>query len=103
MQLKLTKWRPFSWHLYKRLNCDHWKISVTIDEAKFKLGGSYSRRRVCYIRKGHGDPSKLKCVKSDSFAQGFLASTVFSFYGKTEIRIIPKGSRSIRNIMLAKF
>ena len=55
---------------------------MTIDEAMFKLGGSYSRRRVCYVRKGHGDPSKLKCVKSDSFAPGFLASTVFSFYGK---------------------
>ena len=69
----------------------------------FNLGGSYSRRRVCYIRKGHGDPSKLKCVKSDSFAPGFLASAVIRFYGKIEIRIIPKGSRSIRNIMLAKF
>ena len=76
---------------------------MTIDEAMFNLGGSYSRRRDCYIRKGHGDPSKLKCVNSDSFAPGFLASAVISFYGKTEIRIIPKGSRSIRNIMLAKF
>ena len=41
--------------------------------------------------------------KSDSFAPGFLVSAVISFYGKTEIRIIPKGSRSILNIMLAKF
>ena len=69
MQLKLTKWRPFSWHLYKRLNCDHWKIFVTIDKAMFNLGGSYSRRRVCYIRNEHGDPSQLKCVKSDSLHQ----------------------------------
>ena len=46
---------------------------MTIDEAMFNLGGSYSRRRVCYIRNGHGDPSQLKCVKSDSFAPGFLA------------------------------
>ena len=74
---------------------------MTIDEAMFNLGGSYSRRRVCYIRKGHGDPSKHKCVKSDSFAPGFLASAVISFYGKTEIRIITKGSRSISDIMLA--
>ena len=50
-----------------------------------------------------GDTLKLKCVKSDSFAPGFLASAVSSFYGKTEIQIIPKGSRSIRNIVLAKF
>ena len=57
---------------------------MMIDEAMFNLGGSYSRRRVCYIRKGHGDTSKLKCVKSDSFAPGFLASAVTSFYGKTE-------------------
>ena len=76
---------------------------MTIDEPKFNLGGSYSRRRVCYIRKGHGDPSKLKCAKSDSFTPGFLASAVISFFGKTEIRIIPKGLRSIRNIMLTKF
>ena len=69
----------------------------------FNSGGSYIRRPVCYIRKEHGDPSKLKCVKSDSFAPGFLASAVISFYGKTDIRIIPKGSRSIRNIMLAEF
>ena len=51
MQLKLAKWRPVSWHLYKHLNCDHWKIFVTIDEAMFILGGSYSLRD-CYIRKG---------------------------------------------------
>ena len=76
---------------------------MTIDEAMFNLGFSYSRRQVFYIRNGHGDPSKLKCVKSDSFASGFLALAVTSSYGKTEIRIIPKGSRSIRNIMLAKF
>ena len=76
---------------------------MTIDEAMINLGDSYSRHRVCYIRKGHCNPSKLKCVKSDSFAPGFMAAAVISFYGKTEIQIIPKGSRSIRNIMLAKF
>ena len=76
---------------------------MTIDKAMFNLGGSYSRRRVCYIRNEHGDPSKLKCVKSDLFAPGFLALAVISFYSKTDIRIIPKGSRLIRNIMLAEF
>ena len=35
----------------------------------FNLGGSYGPCRVCYIRKGHVDPSKLKCVMSDSLTQ----------------------------------
>ena len=55
---------------------------MTIDEAMFNLGGIYSRRRVCYVRKGHGDSSKLKCIKSDSFAPGFLASAVIIFKAK---------------------
>ena len=64
---------------------------MTIDEAMFNLGGSYSRRRVCYIRNGHGDPSQLKCVKSDSFAPGFLVTDVISFYGKTRYGSSLKG------------
>ena len=58
---------------------EEWKIFVTTYETMFNLGGSYGPRRVCYIRKGHVDPSKLKCVISDSFEQGFLASAVISF------------------------
>ena len=61
------------------------------DEAMFYLGGSYGRRRFCYIRKGHNDPSKLKFVKRDSFAPGFMALGGVNFHGKTEIWIIPKG------------
>ena len=57
----------------------------------FYLGGCYGRRRVCYIRKWHNDPSKLKFVKRDSFAPGFMALTGVIFNGKIEIRIIPKG------------
>ena len=34
---------------------------------------------------------KLKLVKLDSFAPGFLAWVVISFYGKPEVLIIPKG------------
>ena len=64
---------------------------MTIDEAMFNLGGSYSRHRVCYIRKGHGDPSKLKCVKSDSFAPGFLASAVIIFMTKLRSELTLKG------------
>ena len=52
---------------------------MTTYETMFNLGGSYGPRRVCYIRKGHFDPSKLKCVMSDSFEPGFLASAVISF------------------------
>ena len=47
--------------------------------------------RVCYICKGHNGPSKLKFVKRDSFAPGFMASAGVSFHGKTKIRIIPNG------------
>ena len=79
MQLKLTKWRPCSWHIYKRLNCEKWTIFVTAYETMFNLAGSYGPRRVCYIRKGHVDPSKLKCVMSDSFESGFLALAEISF------------------------
>ena len=45
----------------------------------FNLGGSYGPHRVCYIRKGHADLSKLRCIMSDSFEPGFLASAVISF------------------------
>ena len=52
---------------------------MTTYETMFNLGGSYGPRRVCCIRKGHVDPSKLKYVMSDSFEPGFLASAVISF------------------------
>ena len=71
--------------------------------AMFNLGDRYGRRRVCYIRKGHGDPLKFTCVKSDSFAPGCLSSAVISFYGKTEIWIIPKGVKVNSQYLLAKF
>ena len=51
---------------------------MTTYETMFNLGGSYGPRRVCFC-KGHVDPSKLKCVMSDSFEPGFLASAVISF------------------------
>ena len=52
---------------------------MTTYETMFNLDGSYGPRRVCYIRKEHVDPSKLKCVMIDSFEPGFLASAVISF------------------------
>ena len=51
---------------------------MTTYETMFNLGGGYGPRRVCYTRKGHVDPSKLKCVMNDSFEPGFLASAVIS-------------------------
>ena len=68
----------------------------------FYLGGSYGRRRVCYIRKGHNDPSKLKFVERDSFAPGFMAWAGVSFHGKT-VGSSLKVSRSICNFILTKF
>ena len=57
----------------------------------FYLGGSYGRRRVCYTSKGHNHPSKLKFVKSDSYAPGFMALAGVRCHSKTEIWVIPKG------------
>ena len=88
---QIEKRRQRSWRLYLRLNNNQWKNFVTTDEAMFYLGGSYGRRRVCYYRKGVDDPSKLKFVKRDSFAPGFMAWAGVSFHGKTDIRIIDKG------------
>ena len=76
---------------------------MTTDEAMFNLGGSYGRRWVCYIRKGHGDPSKLNYVKSDSFAPGFLAWALVSSQAKLRLGSSLKVSRSIQNFILAKF
>ena len=57
----------------------------------FYLGGTYGRRRVCNYRKGVDDVSKLKFVKHDSFAAGFMAWASVSFHDKSDIRIIDKG------------
>ena len=86
MQLILTKWRPFSWHLYKSLNCDNWKIFVKIDEAMLNLGGSYSRRPISFIRKGHGDLSKLKCVTSDLFVPKLVNHLLYNCMKCSKIR-----------------
>ena len=55
---------------------------MTTYETMFNLGGSYGPRPVCYIRKGNVDPSIFKCLMSDSFEPGFLASAVISFLSK---------------------
>ena len=56
----------------------------------FFLGGSYGRRRVCYARMGENVGDKLKFVKRDAFARGFMACAALSSRGKSVIRIIPK-------------
>ena len=80
-----------AWRLYLRLNNNKWKNFVTTDEAMFYMGGSYNRRRVCYIRSNETDMQKLKFVKRDSFAPGFMVWAGVSYYGKTSLRIINKG------------
>ena len=71
------------------------KKFVMTDEALFYFGGSYGRRRFCYIRKERDDPSNLLIfVKRDSFAPGSMACAGVSFNGKTEIRITPKGVKA---------
>ena len=64
---------------------------MTTDKAMFYMGGSYGRRRVCYIRSNETDMQKLKFVKRDSFAPGFMVWAGVSYYGKTSLRIINKG------------
>ena len=46
---------------------------------------------------------KLKYVKSDSFAPGFLAWALVSSQAKLRLGSSLKVSRSIRNFILAKF
>ena len=53
---------------------------MTTDEAMFYMGGSYGRRRVCYIRSNETDMQKLKFVKPDSFAPGFMVWAGVSYY-----------------------
>ena len=57
----------------------------------FYMGGSYGRRRVCYIRSNETDMQKLKFVKRNSFAPGLMVWAGDSYYGKTSLRIINKG------------
>ena len=73
---QIEKRRARAWRLYLRLNNGKWKNYVTTDEAMFYMGGSYGRRRVCYV-KGDGTDNErwiimMKFVKRDSFATGFM-------------------------------
>lgn len=88
---QVEKRRQRSLKLYRKLNGEKWKNVVTTDEAMFYLGGSYGRRRVCYVRQPHFDWDKLKYVKRDSFAPGFMAWAGVCSRGKTKLKIIDKG------------
>jgi hypothetical protein len=54
------------------------------------MGGSYGKRHVCYVRENETDRRKLKLVKRDSFALGFMVWAGISSYGKTSLKIINK-------------
>lgn len=101
---QILKRRQRSWRLYQKLCAGKWKHFVTSDEAMFYLGGSYGRRKVCYVRKGAVAGDNLKFVKRDAFAAGFMAWAAVCFNGKTAIRIIDKGTKVnadfyIRNVL----
>lgn len=49
----------------------------------------YGRHRVCYIRNGQKECSKLKFIKRDACAQGLMAWAGVSYHVKTAVRIIP--------------
>ncbi|KAH3785862.1 hypothetical protein DPMN_163957 [Dreissena polymorpha] len=78
------------------------KNFVTSDDAIFYLGGSYGRRKVCFMRKGETVSDKLKFVKRDSFAKGFMAWDGVSDSGKTGIRLINKGTKVNINFYINK-
>lgn len=88
---QIQKRRERSMLLYRKLRNQKWKNFVTTDEAMFYMGGSYGRRKVCYMREGETDHDKLKFVKRDSFAPGFMVWAGVSYYGKTSLRIIDRG------------
>ena len=70
----------------------------------FNFGGSYGRHQVCYIRKEHGDHFKTQmCQKRLNFVcTRFLGQALFSFHGKTETQIIPKGVNVILQFYIGK-
>ena len=80
--------RTRSWNLYWKLSGNKWKNFVTTYEAMFYMGGSYGRL-ICNLRKCEKVSDKHKFVKHDSFTRDFMAS----YRGKTEIRIIDKGTK----------
>ncbi|KAH3696038.1 hypothetical protein DPMN_083500 [Dreissena polymorpha] len=90
---QIQKRRARSWKLYLKLKCSKWIDFVTSDEAMFYVDGSYGRRRVGYVRMGENVGDKLKFVKRDAFASGFMACAAVSSRGKSEIRIISKRTK----------
>jgi hypothetical protein len=102
---QVEKRRKRSWRLYLKLCVGKWKNFVTTDEAMFYLGGSYGKRRVCYVRKGQIDMDKLKFVKRDSFAPGFMVWAGVSYYGKTSLKFIDRNVKinadySIKHVLI---
>ena len=79
----------------------------TTYEAMNYLKGGYDRRRFFYLQNGQIDRSKLKFVKHDAFAPGFMASAEVVYHGQTAINIILKyfnvNSQFYINIVLKPF
>lgn len=91
--VQIKKHTARSWKLYLKPKCNQWKHFVTSDEEMFYLGGSYGRRKVCYIRQGENLGDNLKFVQCDAFASSFMAWAGVSFIRKTEIRLINKRTK----------
>lgn len=85
--------RSRSWKLYLKLAGGRWKNVVTTDEAMFYLGGSYGQRRVCYVRHGENADDKLKFVKRDDFAPGFMVWAGVCSRGKTTLHFIDRKTK----------
>lgn len=85
--------RKRSWQLYLKLAAGRWKNIVTTDEAMFYLGGSYGQRRVCYVRNGEKASDKLKFMKRDDFAPGFMVWAGVCSRGKTSLHFIDRKTK----------
>jgi hypothetical protein len=57
----------------------------------FYVGGSYGRRRVCYVRNKETDLHKTKFVKRNTFAPEFMVLAGVSCFGKTSLIFKNKG------------
>ena len=75
---------------------------VTTDEAMFYMGGSYGRRRVCYMRSSVTDFHKLNFVKRDLFAPGVMVWTDVSYHDKTLVIFIDKGVKVNADYYISK-
>jgi hypothetical protein len=66
------------------------------------MGGSYGRRRACYVRTNETELTKLKFVKRDALILGFMVLAGVINYGMTSLFFINKGRKVNANYYIDK-